>query len=250
MSINYRESHNSQLYQNFLGVEIDMHAHIIPFLDNGPDTHDEAIEMCILLVKLGFNQCIATPHIMKEYYDNSEEKIIESTIALSQKLEELKIGLRLRPAGEYFLDEGFLDKLKRNKPLLTLDDKNDHVLIEIGFLNEYEFLVHCIKRMMTFGYKPVLAHPEKYNFLFETDKKIEILKRMGLKCQINMSSFLNSNIKSTKENLHYLMNHNLIDFIGTNVHSLDAAAELFTLKENPNFQKTLSIGIHNNDLRF
>ena len=111
-------------------VDVDMHAHILPFHDNGPNTFEEAIEMCEMLVRLGFKQCIATPHIMHEYYENSEEKIRETTQILVNKLHEANINLQIRPAAEYFVDQEFLAKLKSNKPLLTLDDNDYHVLIE------------------------------------------------------------------------------------------------------------------------
>lgn len=231
-------------------VDIDMHAHILPFHDNGPNTFEEAIEMCEMLVRLGFKQCIATPHIMHEYYENSEEKIRETTQILVNKLHEANINLQIRPAAEYFVDQEFLAKLKSNKPLLTLDDNDYHVLIETAFMNEFDFLKHAIKRLQIYGYQPVIAHPEKFNYLYEEDKKILVLKEMGIKLQVNMSSFLNSNIKSTKENLQYLIDHKLIDFIGSNIHSLDAAVDLISLKENPNFQKTLKAGIQNQNLRF
>jgi protein-tyrosine phosphatase len=124
------------------------------------------------------------------------------------------------------------------------------VLIETAFMSEFEFLKHSIKRLQVYGYQPVMAHPEKFNYLFDEDKKILILKKMGLKLQANMSSFLNLNIKSTKENLQYLIDHQLIDFVGTDIHSLDAAVDLISLKENTNFQKTLKAGIQNQNLRF
>jgi protein-tyrosine phosphatase len=230
-------------------VDVDMHAHILPFHDNGPTTFEESIEMCEMLVQLGFRKCIATPHVMHEFYDNSEEKIKETTQILVKKLHKANINLEIRPAAEYFVDHKFLAKLRSNKPLLTLD--NDyHVLIETTFMNEFDFLKHAIERLQTYGYQPVLAHPEKFNYLFEEDKKILILKEMGIKLQANMSSFLSSNIKSTKENLQYLIDHKLIDFIGSNISSLESAIDLIALKENPNFQKTLKDGLQNQNLRF
>lgn len=227
-----------------------MHAHILPFHDNGPNSFEEAIEMCKMLVRLGFKQCIATPHIMHEFYENSEEKIIETTQILINKLHEANINLKIRPAAEYFVDEEFMVKLKSNKPLLTLDDDGYHVLIETAYINKFEFLKHSIKRLQVYGYQPVIAHPEKFNFLYEEDKKIIELKEMGLKIQANMSSFLNSNIKSIKENLQYLIDNTLIDFIGTDINSFDAAVDLISLKENRNFQKILNAGVQNQTLRF
>ena len=60
-------------------------------------------------------------------------------------------------------------------------------------MNEFDFLKHAIKRLQVYGYQPVIAHPEKFNYLYEEDKKILVLKEMGIKLQVNMSSFLNSN---------------------------------------------------------
>lgn len=95
-----------------------------------------------------------------------------------------------------------------------------------------------------------MAHPEKFNYLFEEDKKINILRKMGLKFQVDLDAFLESTIKTKKDNLKYLINNNLIDFIGSNVHSLDSVVDLMNLKENANFQQMLKAGVQNQSLKF
>ena len=123
-------------------------------------------------------------------------------------------------------------------------------MIETAFLNEFNFLQYAIERLLVFGYAPVMAHPEKFNYLFEEDKKINILRKMGLKFQVDLDAFLESTIKTKKDNLKYLINNNLIDFIGSNVHSLDSVVDLMNLKENANFQQMLKAGVQNQSLRF
>lgn len=249
MTLSLTENHKTVYTQDQI-TDVDVHAHVLPFLDNGPDSFEEALLLCDKLVNLGFKQCIVTPHIMHQFYENTEENIIKITYELTERLYETNIPLKLRPAAEYYVDQDFLVKLKTNKPLLTLDDKYNHVLIEPAFLNEFDFLLFTIERLKTYGYIPVMAHPEKFNYLFEDDKKIRLLKRMGLKLQVNMSSFLTNACKSTKLNLKYLHDSYLIDFVGSNIHDLDSVNELCSLKENSNLEKILKIGIKNQNLRF
>jgi tyrosine-protein phosphatase YwqE len=249
MTLTLSENYNPVYTQEQI-TDVDIHAHVLPFLDNGPDSFEEALLLCDKLVNLHFKQCIVTPRIMHHFYENTEETIIKITQELTNRLYEANIPLKLRPAAEYYVDQDFLAKLKTNKPLLTLDDKYNHLLIETAFLNEFDFLLFTIERLKTYGYIPVMAHPEKFNYLFEEDKKIRLLKRMGLKLQVNMGSFLINVCKSTKSNLKYLYDNYLIDFVGSNIHDLDSANDLGFLKENSNLEKILKVGIKNQNLRF
>ena len=198
---NLQKNCNLFLNQGQQIVDVDVHAHVLPFLDNGPSSIEESLDMCDMLANLGFRQCIVTPHIMSTYYENTEKNILDVSLELQARIEEANIPIKLRAAAEYYIDDSFIKKLKSFTPLLTLDDNEYHILIETAFLNEFNFLQYAIERLLVFGYAPVMAHPEKFNYLFEEDKKINILRKMGLKFQVDLDVFLESTIKTKKDNL-------------------------------------------------
>ena len=243
---NYRISFDGKMQS----IDLDMHAHILPNLDNGPVSIEESLEISEVLVSLGIKQCIVTPHIMTEFYETSEQTIIEESNFLQNLLLEKKIPLKIRPAAEYYVDDNFIQKLKSYAPLLTLDDTNHHILIESSLLNDFDLLKYTIERLIVYGYTPVLAHTEKYSYLFDVDEKIIQLKKLGVQFQVDLSSYLATTQKSHKENLSFLIKNKLIDFLGSNVHSLEHVIELQNIGNNQLFQKTMELPIKNASLKF
>ena len=239
--ITLKEQHN---------FEIDMHSHILPNLDHGPSDIDISVEICKVIKHLGVNKIIITPHVMNGFYENSNEIILQKTSDLQKKLLEAEVGLKLKAAAEYYVDDNFFGILKRNGKLLTLDENFNYLLIEAPLLSGFDFLKYTVERLKIFGYVPVLAHTEKYNSVFEDASKLFMLKKMGLKFQTDLISTFPNAPKSKKENLSFLIDNDLIDFVGSNVHSLGQCDDLLTYKNHNQLDKLLKISTKNQLLDF
>jgi protein-tyrosine phosphatase len=195
-------------------IKTDMHSHLIPGIDDGAKDEQTALLMIEGLKALGFTQLITTPHIMKSYFDNNEQ-IIQN----GQQNFNNKYHTNVVAAAEYFVDESFVEKIKNNMPLLTFGD--NYVLIEVSMGVKDKQLEEAIFELTSRNYKPVLAHCERYPYMFENGKLnyYEKLKDADVLLQVNIRSFLGQYGEIQKKIARKLAANDMIDFLGTDIHN-------------------------------
>lgn len=89
-------------------LEVDIHSHLLPGLDDGVATTEEAIEVLRFFQSLGYKKVITTPHVMPEFYPNTKEIIEGALETLTQVLEDRGVDIEVEAAAEYYLDESFI----------------------------------------------------------------------------------------------------------------------------------------------
>jgi len=195
---------------SWLGV--DMHSHILPGIDDGSPDVSTSLRFVKSLQELGFEQLICTPHIYKELYPNTFETIASAKGLLQGALDNANISLRLSAGAEYMIDQDF----SLNEPLCSLDSK--HLLIEMSYLNESPGISQTIFDIEIKGYKPVLAHPERYIFYFKDKSRLKRFKEKGCLLQLNLLSILGYYGKDVKQLAEILLKENMYDLAGTDLH--------------------------------
>lgn len=195
-------------------IKTDMHSHLIPGIDDGAKDEQTTLLMIKGLKALGFTQLITTPHIMKSYFDNNEQIILSG-----QKKFNAKYQTDIIAAAEYFVDEEFIEKIKSNTPLLTFGD--NYVLIEVSMGVKDKQLEEAVFELTSRNYKPVLAHCERYPYMFEHGKLnyYEKLKDADVLLQVNIRSFLGQYGEIQKKIARKLAINDMIDFLGTDIHN-------------------------------
>ncbi len=196
---------------------VDIHSHLVPGIDDGSKTMYDSILLISKLKELGFKKLITTPHIMQDKYPNTSQIIRNGLKELKQKLLTKGIDIEVEAASEYFLDDHFLDLLKE-RDILTFGD--NYVLFELSYTNKPIFLESAIFEMISAGYKPVLAHPERYIFFHKNFEEYKWLKRKGLLFQINLNSFSGYYSKEVQKIANRLAEEGLIDFVGSDTHKM------------------------------
>lgn len=196
-------------------LRCDIHSHFIPGIDDGAQTMEDSIQMLTEMYTLGYKKVITTPHIMGDFYKNTPEIILEGLEKVKTALREANIPLEVEAAAEYYIDFDFEKKLNEGK-LLTFG--NNYLLFEISYLNPPDNLDHIIFKMQTLGYKPVLAHPERYNFFHSDFKKYENFIEKGVLLQMNINSLTGHYSHSTKKIAEQMINKNMISFLGSDCH--------------------------------
>ncbi len=194
---------------------IDIHSHLLPGIDDGSKTIEDTTALIEGLKNLGIDQFVTTPHVMGEVWNNSRAKIeanLESTIV---SLPIPDIGENFRAAAEYMIDEEFRALFKQEK-LLTL--KDNHVLVEISYLNPPIQLFDILFELQLEGYQPVLAHPERYGFYHHSLKEYKKLKEAGCLFQLNMLSTVGYYGERVAKIAELLLKEQLIEFISSDVH--------------------------------
>ena len=196
---------------------VDIHNHILPGIDDGAKTVEDSLNLIKKLKDLGVKEFIPTPHIMQDFYPNTDESIGNAYQQLLENLNTKILGsITINPAAEYMLDNNF-EKLLENKNLFTL--KKNYVLVEMSYFQPPINLENLIFKIKTKGYIPVLAHPERYNFYHNNLDYYIRLKHLGCLFQLNLLSLCDHYGKSVQKTANYLMNENLIDFVGSDTHN-------------------------------
>lgn len=193
----------------------DMHSHLIPGIDDGAKSLEDSINLITELKKLGYTKLITTPHIMSDYYKNTPEIINNGLQKVRQELQRLSIDMEIEAAAEYYYDEYFLEVLKSGN-LLTIN--KEYILFELSYLTKPSGIREVIFDIQTRGYKPLLAHPERYPYL--SLKEYMVYKEAGCFFQMNILSFCGHYGKSAEKSAELLMEYNLVDFLGTDLHHM------------------------------
>lgn len=196
-------------------LEVDMHNHVLPGIDDGSASVEQSLVLAQGLRQLGFKKSISTPHIMQGVHPNTQASIAQAHQVLEQALRAQGSSLTLAAAAEHMIDDG-MPHLLQNNGLCVMP--GGYVLIEMSYLAESASLFQMIFAIQSLGYKPVLAHPERYGYYhlnFEMYKKI---KDAGCLLQMNllsMSRYYGVDVKSTALTL---IKSGMYDFVGTDMH--------------------------------
>lgn len=192
---------------------VDIHSHILYGLDDGAKSFDDTKNILTELRSLGFSQFITTPHTTPLVWENTKEGILNT---YERVREELNLSsTELRVASEYLMDDSFFKRLETER-LLTL--KENHVLVEMSYINPPIQLYEIIMQLFSQGYQPVLAHPERYNFYKNDYESFKKLKNAGCLFQLNLLSSTGYYGNGITEVAEYLLKEKMYDFVGSDVH--------------------------------
>lgn len=227
-------------------IFVDMHSHLIPAIDDGSKSLEESVSLIKSLKALGYKKIVTTPHIMGDFFKNSKETIMPGLKLLEEKLAEENIDMQIEAAAEYYLDEWFMEKLEKNEPLLTFG--KNYVLFETSYMNESTQLHQAIFMMRSKGYFPVLAHPERYTYLYQGFEHFQTIYEMGVLFQINLNSLAGYYSKPARHFAEKLIDHKMVDFVGTDCHGERHVDVLRKVKITPYYNKLRGLPLLNNSL--
>ena len=194
---------------------VDIHSHLLPGIDDGAKTAEDSIRLVASLREIGFGQFITTPHTMHNVWDNTREKILESSAMAQEFLADAGHGMPFRAASEYLMDGSFNEMIHR-EPLLTLRD--NLILVEMSYINPPIQLMQIIFDIQVAGYVPVLAHPERYAFYHSNFAQYEKLKNAGCLFQLNLLSAIGYYGDEVADVAKKLLKRGMIDYTGSDVH--------------------------------
>ena len=212
---------------DYLEGLVDIHNHILPGIDDGAKTIEESLELIRAYEELGIRHFIATPHILPALYPNTSESIHNAHEKLMEALLEQRLtGVSIVPAAEHMIDDTFEDLLNQDG---VLPLKGGYLLVEMSYLQPSLNFDEAIIQITKKGLTPVLAHPERYMYLHQTPGKYQEYRQKGILFQLNMLSLGPYYGKDVQKMAHQLLEDGMIDFIGTDTHSmkhLDAIREM------------------------
>lgn len=167
---------------------IDIHAHILPFLDDGAEDWDCTLEMARLAADSGVMAVVATPHcgLPGQELEGRAEAVREQTDLLSAKLQQAGIRLAVGTGMEIFGTPDTAELLCRGK-LITLN-RSRYPLIEFPFLDYAPQATRILASVLDAGFRPVIAHPERYQYTQADPTLLNLWSDMGCLLQLNRGS--------------------------------------------------------------
>ena len=195
---------------DFFKGAYDVHAHLVPGVDDGLQTPEATAEALQWYKDAGFVGVSATPHFMTDFPHSEDEiRAAFSRIAAPE-------GLTLQLAGEYMIDDDFEGHLQAGP--LTFTGK--HLLVETSYVYRHPHFYDLIFDASLSGYRPIVAHPERY--AYATTKTYDHLQNIGCYLQLNLLSLSGVYGDSARAKALKLLGEGRYDFVGTDLHSLAA----------------------------
>jgi len=192
-----------------------MHSHLLPGIDDGAKTLEDSLRMITELASFGYKKLVTTPHILSGLYNNTSEIIKKQGDLVAEALVRQDIDIDLEYSAEYFTDHHF-EELIAKKDLLPFGD--NYILFELGFMNEPPQMQKVIFDLQMAGYRPILAHPERYNYWHQDFSKFEEVIARGVSLQLNINSLTGQYGPGVQKTAERLIEENLITFLGTDCH--------------------------------
>jgi len=232
------------------GIHIDIHNHILPALDDGSTDISTSHVLMAGLQELGFSHSVATPHIALGLYHNDVDGIQQSFQYLKDSIDSENLNhppkeLLAGYAAEYMLDDQFFELME--KGLMTYPGEGQHVLVEFPYLGKPHQWHEMIFEMLGKGYQPILAHPERYQFI-TPEYLMQKLMPAGFKFQLNLLSLSGYYGAKIKQCADLYLKEGIYQFAGTDLHHSFHLEALQKMKRDEKISTKLSDYTFHNDL--
>lgn len=193
---------------------IDIHCHILPKVDDGPDSVEESLKILKDMKRQGIKHVIVTPHYRPEMFEPSMKRVIYSYRHLRDIAYNMGVSMSL--GCEYYRNEQIIEHMdNRKRPSMA---GSRYVLVEFSMNDLFPTVRNYVYELITHGYQPIIAHVERY-FCCQKMEKIQELKDMGALVQLNAGSVLGEEGWKLKIFCLDLMKKDLVDFVASDTHN-------------------------------
>ncbi len=192
---------------------IDIHSHILPFVDDGSDSIKGSIELIKYQIKNGVNKIVLTPHFKTDKYETSKEELINAFENFKEEVKSQNLEVELYLAQEIYVGGDFYNIINAGGFITVNNTKN--ILIEFNCYIETDILKH-VSKIVSLGYTPIIAHIERYSY-FDFHNLYDI-KKMGALIQVNASSIVGKSGKNIQNIIFDAIYNGYIDFVASDLH--------------------------------
>lgn len=195
---------------------IDMHSHILPSIDDGATSVDEAFKLINEAKNAGFEAIVLTSHYIEGYYEADIDRRETLLQSLDDNLKAKTIDVDLYLGNEIYISENVVNLLKEGKA--STINNTSYVLFELPLNQEPMFIFNVIYEMLQNKLVPILAHPERYAFVQQNPELIYDLIQRGVLMQANFGSIIGEYGEKAQIIVKKLLQNDMIHFLGSDVH--------------------------------
>ncbi|MBI3941535.1 MAG: tyrosine protein phosphatase [Chloroflexi bacterium] len=196
---------------------IDLHSHILPGFDDGPQELDESIAMATMAVAAGTSHLAATPHNTNWRAGNLQQEIHRRVATLQAELDARQVPLKLLVGVEVYLLPELRQQIaaKQAYPL----DNTRYMLVELPFTTWPNYTEQMLFELQIMGYTPIIAHPERYTAVYENLERVVPLVERGMLLQLTSTSITGEMGSRAVEAARQLLDHNLAHLVASDAHN-------------------------------
>ncbi len=194
---------------------VDIHCHLLPGLDDGPDSFEESLKMAEMAVADGITHVIATPHANEMY------AFIPEMIQKRRNEIQNAIGPRLQLATgcDFHLSFENIEDVRTHPKKYTLNQKS-YLLVEFADFAIPPTIDHTLHDLHLRGLRPIITHPERNGLIRAKPARLESWIRQGCYVQVTALSLLGRFGESAKAFSEWLLDRDAIHFFASDAHNL------------------------------
>ena len=195
----------------------DMHCHIIPGVDDGARSMEDALAILEDEKKNGVSDIIITPHYRRDMFETDRQVVLKKFLELKEEAARLYPGLRLYPGCEFHANMD-MEQMVSDEPLYRMIGSR-YILLEFSGAHPKEYIRERTYALLSRGYTPILAHIERYPPLVRDMSIVGELKDMGAMIQVNADALIGKDGWGFRGFSRKLLKNDLIDFVGSDTHN-------------------------------
>ena len=195
----------------------DMHCHIMPGVDDGSRDIDMSRNMIDIAYSEGIDTVILTPHHKPGHSHVSPDEIRAFANRMTEEARESGRNISFYPGNEVLYYTDCIDRLEQGR-ICTLAD-SQYVLVEFEPMDDIERICTGARALLYGGYRPVLAHIERYSAMIGSESNWRRVADMGCLIQVNTSSVIGDFGHKAKAYTKSLLKEHAVHFVATDAHS-------------------------------
>ena len=194
---------------------IDIHSHILPQVDDGARSLDEAMAMARTAADDGIQQIVCTPHMFNGISGNPfPSEVTDRVAALQDAIGD--IGLQVLPGNEVHISHEIVEQARTNR--VTRLNQRNYMLVELPFETVPSGAEDLFQRLQQAGVLPILVHPERNIQLQVRPSLVADLVAKGVYVQITAMSLTGEFGPGAQRCAEKLILHNCVHFLATDAH--------------------------------
>ena len=198
---------------------IDIHAHILPGVDDGPANMGEALALVQAAVDNDIDTVVATPHMLDGIYNATRDEIFTALAELNEAIDEHGLAITVLAGGDVHA-EAEVPELLQQGDLVTVADRGKHLMIELPPDVVPRELGQLLFRMQLQGVRPIVSHPERNRVIQEDPEELALLVQAGALTQVTAGSIVGAFGRRVQSCAETLLARRMVHFIATDMHDL------------------------------
>lgn len=202
-------------YSNYF----DMHIHLLPGVDDGSKSMDITKQMLVKAYNQGVRNFIATPHYISGRTHQTKEDLKSILGEVKKEAKSIVPDIQIHLGNELYYSESIISDLIEGRAATLCE--SDYVLVEFATNISYNELYQAMRRFLEVGYRPILAHVERYECLYKENDKLAGLISLGVYIQMNATSIMGGFLDSRASYCRTLINQGMVHLLGSDAHGAE-----------------------------